>query len=88
MPCNAIATATARVSNEELMKHVNMADLLDMLVAHFEEQGHTITHKRNAVDVISFEIGTTSATVNRSGRVTIRNYGRRRPGKAEQELTQ
>lgn len=88
MPCNAIATATARVSNEELMKHMNMADLLDVLIAHFEEQGHTITHKRNAVDVISFEIDTTSVTVNRSGRVTVRNYGRRRSGKAEQELAQ
>jgi len=40
MPCNAIAIATARVSNEELMKYVTMTDLLDVLVAHFEEQGH------------------------------------------------
>lgn len=78
MPCDAISTATAVVSNEEMMKHVDLDMLLEVLVEHFREKGQAVTSTRNLVDAVRVEIDSVIAiTVNRKGRVTVQDYRNR-----------
>lgn len=87
MPCNAISTATAVVSNEEMMKHVDLNTLLEVLVEHFREKGHTVTSTRKMADAVRVEIdGVIVITVNRRGQVNVRDYRNRYTQKDQQAL--
>lgn len=87
MPCNAISTATAVVSNEEMMKHADLNMLLEVLVEHFREKGHTVTSTRNMVDAVRIEIdGIIAITVNRRGQVTVQDYRYRYTQEDQQAL--
>jgi hypothetical protein len=77
MPCNAIATATAAVSNEELMKHVDMAALKDLLIDFLREKGVVLTSARHTAKMVSLEMGHIRVSVNQSGAISVKSYGRR-----------
>jgi len=70
-----------------MMKHVDLDTLLEVLVQHFREKGHTVTSTRNMVDAVRVKIdGAITVTVNRQGRVTAEDSRFRYSQGSEQTL--
>jgi hypothetical protein len=83
MPCDAIATATAKVSNEELMKQVDMETLKEVLIEHLRQKGMILTAAHHSAQMVNLEAGSAALSVDRSGAISLRRYGRR--GRSGQE---
>lgn len=73
MPCDAIATATARIDASDLMNLVNMPQAADLLREILESQGRVVANVHSAPDAIRLNINATLVIVNLGGTVTTYN---------------